>query len=186
MQAKNCKERILRLKDWRIDNGLTVDQCVELCGNFPSESTVKKFFAKGSEEKSFRESTVAAIEKALLGKVYEPKIAIPVEDVIRAEKEHAEAYNTELEKKRLIEAQQKGLLNFCFIIIGLFFAFNTTILIYDLAYKHIGFFTTENIFVWVLELVFLTVLGTVSAVFITRSLKRKKKIEQLDRLVKAE
>lgn len=187
MQAKNCRERIIRLKEWRVNKALTVDQCIELCGDFPSDSTIRKVFAKGSEDKpSFRESTIAAIELAVMGRVYEPKIAIPVEDVIRAEKEYAGNYNAELEKKRLIEQQQKGLLNFCFVIIALFFLFNSVILIYDLAYKHIGFFTVDNVFVWVVELVFVFGLGVVSAVFIARSTIRKRKIQQLDRLRKSE
>ena len=186
MQAKNCKERITRLKEWRINKALTVDQCIELCGDFPSDSTIRKVFAKGSEDKSsFRESTIAAIELAVMGRVYEPKIAIPVEDVIRAEKEYAENYNAELEKKRLIEQQQKGLLNFCFII-ALFFLFNSVILIYDITVTHIGFFTLDNFFVWIAELVFVFGLGIVSAVFITRSTIRKRKIQQLDRLRKSE
>lgn len=187
MQAKNCRERILKLKEWRTNKGLTVDRCIELCGDFPSDSTIRKVFAKGSEEKpSYKESTIAAIELAVMGRVYEPEIAIPVVDVIRAQKENAEKYNAELEKQRIIEDQQKGLLRFCFVIIALFFIFNSVILIYDITVTHIGFFTPENFFVWVAELVFVIGLGIVSAVFIARSTIRKRKIQQLDRLRKSE
>ena len=78
MQARNCRERILALKQWRVDNGHTVDYCVELCGGVPSDSTVSKVFYKGSENKTFRETTIAAIELKCLGRVYEPNIKIPV------------------------------------------------------------------------------------------------------------
>ena len=88
---------------------MTVDQCIELCGDFPSDSTIRKVFAKGSEDKpSFRESTIAAIELAIIGRVYEPEIAIPVEDVIRAEKEYAENYNAELEKSGLLSNSKRA------------------------------------------------------------------------------
>ena len=50
MQARNCRERILALKEWRMAQGKTVDQCVELCGDFPSDTTVKRIFGKGSED----------------------------------------------------------------------------------------------------------------------------------------
>lgn len=155
MQAKNCKERILKLKAWRIDKGLTVDQCVELCGDYPSGSTIRKVFAKGSEEKSFRESTIAAIELALLGKVYEPDIKIPVEDVARTLEEATKPLAEENRALRYqVQRQTKissGLLRLCFTAVLLFGA----IAFYDLRIDNAGFWGSKVYWVWIIKAVFL-------------------------------
>lgn len=181
MQAKNCKERILKLKEWRIEQGLTVDRCIELCGDFPSESTIRKIFAKGSEEKiSYRESTIAAIEQACLGQAYMPEITIPLEDVIEAQQETA----AEAERLRHIQelkiAQQKAKLHVCYIMLALLFGFDIVILLYDVTHLNTGFFNANSIFVWCVQVVFLVATGIILISFSVRYWMRKKKIEELE------
>ena len=173
MQAKNCKERILKLKAWRIDKGLTVDQCVELCGDYPSGSTIRKVFAKGSEDKSFRESTIAAIELALLGKVYEPDIKIPVEDVARTLES---AVKPLADENRLLQHtvnQQKqminGLVRLCITAVLLIISIG----IYDFNTPGVGFWGSHLSWVFLLKIAFgiYAAVVVVRHVFLLRKLK---------------
>lgn len=156
MYAKNCRERILRLKKHRIDNGLTVDQCIELCGGFPSESTTRKIYAKGSEEKAtFKESTIAAVELAVMGEVYSADISIPVEDVARSLADAIQPYAKENRELKYKNDQQshiiKGLLALCIGCV----AFFGGIAFYDFRSHTSGFWGTSSSPVWIVKVLFL-------------------------------
>ena len=154
MQARNCRERVLNLKKWRMENGKTIAECIELCGDFPSDKTVEKVFLKGSEEKSFRESTIAAIELACLGKVYSPEIKIPVEDVIRAQEETAKRFADENRRLRQTVEKQKhmitGLVRLCLIAVLLMISIG----IYDFITPGVGFWGSHLSWVFVLKIAF--------------------------------
>ena len=159
MQARNCRERVLNLKKWRMENGKTIAECIELCGDFPSDKTVEKVFLKGSEEKSFRESTIAAIELACLGKVYMPEIKIPVEDVIRGLEDTAKRWATENRRLRYAVERQahiiSGLMRLCIIAVLLF----GCIAVYDLISHNVGFWGSDLYWVWIIKAAFLIYAG---------------------------
>ena len=163
MQARNCSERILNLKKWRLDNGKTVDQCVALFDGVPSDSTIKKVLGKGSENKSFRESTIAAMELKMMGHVYSPQIAIPVEDVIRAQEAVVRPL-VEESKKKSEEIKLRDRL------IAVLLFFDAAFLIFDLSIKTGGFFNSKTLVVWVIEAV--VVLAVAVILFVYK--KRKK------------
>lgn len=154
MQARNCRERVLNLKAWRMETGKTIAECIELCGDFPSDKTVEKVFLKGSEEKSFRESTIAAIELACLGKVYEPEIKIPVEDVIRGLEDTAKRWADENRLLRHTVEQQKhmiiGLVRLCLIAVLLMISIG----VYDFITPGVGFWGSHLSWVFVLKIAF--------------------------------
>lgn len=184
MQARNCKERIAKLKQYRLDKGLTIEQCIELCGGFPSESTIRKLFSKGGGDKTYRESTIAALELAIIGQVYMPEISIPVEDVIQAQKDLAQAAAEELERKTRREAllidQQKASLRTRDIIIMIMLVFDLIILAYDLSHQGIGFFNTSSSLVWFVQIAFVLCIAVTWTTYYVRSKKRRKEIEQLE------
>jgi hypothetical protein len=163
VQARNCAERIANLKKWRMDNGKTVDECVELFDGVPSVSTIKKVLGKGSEAKSFRESTIAAMELKMMGHVYSPQIAIPVEDVIRAQ----EAVVRPLVEASKVKSEEIKLRD---RLIAVLLLFDVAILIFDLSIKTGGFFNSKTLVVWVIEVV--VVLTVAFILFIYK--KRKK------------
>lgn len=151
MQARNCAERIASLKKWRMDNAKTVEECVALFDGFPSDSTVKRVLGKGSEAKSYRESTIAAMELAMLGHVYSPQISIPVEDVIHAQKDAVRPYVEEVRELAGSVAEKSEELKLRDRIIAVLLVFDVIILIYDLTNKTAGFFNSHSAFVWVIE-----------------------------------
>lgn len=159
MQARNCRERILSLKQWRLDKGLTVDQCAELCGDFPSEYTVRKIFAKGSEDKTFRESTVAAVELACLGHVYEPALKIPVEDVVRAQEDTARRFAQEVRALRHTVERQAHLIHSLLSICVISVLFFGGIALYDFFSHSTGFWNTDSYPIWIAKVAFLLYLA---------------------------
>ena len=155
MQARNCRERVLNLKKWRMENGKTIAECIELCGDFPSEKTVEKVFLKGSEEKSFRESTIAAIELACLGKVYSPEIKIPVEDVIRAQEETAKRFADENRLLRQTVEKQAHIIDALLKIGIACLVFFGGIALYDYFTHSTGFWNTDSYPIWIAKVAFL-------------------------------
>ena len=67
----NTREIILKLKEVRVEKGLSYGDILELMenqGDFVSKSTLSRLFAEGSEDCSFKyEETIRPIAKALLG-----------------------------------------------------------------------------------------------------------------------
>ena len=155
MQARNCRERILALKEWRLAQGKTVDQCIELCGDFPSDTTVKRIFAKGSEDKTYRESTIAAIELACLGRVYEPSIKIPVEDVVRAQEDTAKRFADENRLLRYTVERQAHIIKALGRVVLACILFFGAIAFYDLFTKAGGFWNANTYPVWIAKVAFL-------------------------------
>ena len=63
----DTKEIILKLKDAKKEKNLSINDIVELTGNYLSKTTVQRVFADGSENTSFRyEDTIRPLVKALL------------------------------------------------------------------------------------------------------------------------
>ena len=63
----STKEIILKLKEAKRDKGLSINDIVDLTGNYLSKTTVQRVFAEGSEDVSFRyEDTIQPLVKALL------------------------------------------------------------------------------------------------------------------------
>lgn len=180
MQARNCRERVLKLKEWRITYGKTVDQCIELCGGFPSDVTIRRIFAKGSEDKAYRESTVAAIEQAIFGQVYMPEIKIPVEAVIKAEKEQAEKYNADTKKQALRIAQQRANIRVRDFIIIALVLYEIIVIIYDRMHPTIGFYTAGSITVWAVQTILFVVIASILSVYILRTRLRARQLAQED------
>ena len=184
MQARNCRERILALKQWRMDNGKTIDQCIELCGDFPSDTTITRIFTKGGEDKTFRESTIAAIELALLGKVYEPAIKIPVEDVVRAQEDTAKRFADENRLLHRTVEQQKHILNSLVKLCSVAVLLIISIGIYDFNTPGVGFWGSHVSWVFVLKIAF----GIYAAAVIIRSIiigrNLKKKYKEEEKLLK--
>ena len=181
MQAKNCRERILNLKQWRIDNALTVDECIERCGDYPSEWTIRKVFAKGSEDKAtFKESTIASVEKALLGKVYEPEIKIPIEDVTRTLEDAVKPLADENRLLRRTVEQQAEIIR-TLVHVGLLCVFFFSgIALYDFVSHSTGFWNTDSSGVWVAKVVFIIVVALllIERVYALHKLKAKFESEE--------
>jgi hypothetical protein len=163
MQARDCKQRVLRLKQWRVDNAKTVEQCIELCKGVPSDGTIKSVFRINSENKTFRETTLAAIELALLGAVYNPQITIPVEAAIHAQEAVVRPLlKANEEKSEEIKVRDR--------LIAVLLLFDAAILIFDLSIKTGGFFNSKTAVVWVIEAL---VVSAVAAILLIYK-KRKK------------
>ena len=61
------REIILKLKEAKIERNLSINDIVNLTGNYLSKTTVQRVFADGSENTSFRyEDTIRPLVKALL------------------------------------------------------------------------------------------------------------------------
>ena len=180
MQARNCRERILALKQWRMDNGKTIDQCIELCGDFPSDTTITRIFTKGGEDKTFRESTIAAIELALLGKVYEAAIKIPVEDVVRAQEDTAKRFADENRMLRRTVEQQSEIIR-ALVRVGLLcVVFFSGIALYDFLSHSTGFWGTNSSGVWIIKVAFIVCVAAALAerIYALRKLKAKFESEE--------
>ena len=154
MQARNCRERVLNLKAWRMRTGKTIAECVELCGDYPSDKTVEKVFLKGSEEKSFRESTIAAIELACLGKVYEPEARMPIEDVTRSIETAVKPYAAEIRLLRYTVEQQEQIINGLVRLGVLAVLLMLSIGIYDTINPGVGFWGSHLYWVSILKFIF--------------------------------
>lgn len=163
MQARDCRQRVLRLKQWRIDNAKTVEQCISMCGDVPSDGTIKSVFRVNSENKSFRETTIAAIELALLGAVYNPQISIPIEAAIHAQEAVVRPLlKANEEKSEEIKMRDR--------LIAVLLLFDAAILIFDLSIKTGGFFNSKTAIVWVIEAIVVTAVAAILVVY----RKRKK------------
>lgn len=163
MQARDCEQRVLRLKQWRMDNGKTVEQCIELCNGVPSDGTIKSVFRVNSENKTFRETSIAAIELALFGSVYNPQITIPVEAAIHAQEDIVRPLvEANKEKSEEIKVRDR--------LIAVLLLFDAAILIFDLSIKTGGFFNSKTVVVWVIEAL---VVSAVAAILLIYK-KRKK------------
>ena len=63
----DTKEIILKLKDVKKEKNLSINDIVELTGNYISKTTVQRVFAEDSENTSFRyDDTIRPLVKALL------------------------------------------------------------------------------------------------------------------------
>lgn len=63
----DTKEIILKLKEAKKEKNLSINDIVELTGNYLSKTTVQRVFADGSENTSFRyDDTIRPLVKALL------------------------------------------------------------------------------------------------------------------------
>ncbi len=63
----STKEIILKLKDVKKEKNLSINDIVELTGNYISKTTVQRVFAEDSENTSFRyEDTIRPLVKAML------------------------------------------------------------------------------------------------------------------------
>lgn len=163
MQARDCRQRIIRLKNWRIDNAKTVEQCIELCGGVPSDGTIKSVFRINSENKTFRETTLAAIELALFGAVYNPNISIPVEAAIHAQEDIVRPLVEEnREKSEEIKMRDR--------LIAVLLLFDAAILIFDLSIKTGGFFNSKTLIVWIIEAIVVSAIAAILLVY-----KKRKK-----------
>lgn len=180
MQARNCRERILALKQWRMDNGKTIDQCIELCGDFPSDTTITRIFTKGGEDKTFRESTIAAIELALLGKVYSPEIKIPVEDVVRAQEDTAKRFADENRMLHHTVRRQAEIIRTLVRLGTVCLAFFSGVALYDFFSHSAGFWNTDSSGVWVAKVVFIIVVALllIERVYALHKLKAKFESEE--------
>lgn len=161
MQARNCRERILALKQWRMDNGKTIDQCIEMCGDFPSDTTITRILTKGGEDKTFRESTIAAIELALIGKVYEPSIKIPVEDVVHAQEDTAKRWADENRMLRRTVLRQAEIIRTLVRLGTVCLLFFSGVALYDFFSHSSGFWNTDSSGVWIAKVAFLVVVALV-------------------------
>lgn len=156
MQAKECRKRILALKEWRTLNGLSIEDCVRMFPDgFPSDTTIRRIFAKGGEEKSFRESTIAAIELSCLGKVYMPEIKIPVEDVVRAQEDTAKRFADENRLLRQTVEKQAHIINALLRIGIACLLFFGGIALYDYFTHSTGFWNTDSYPIWIAKVAFL-------------------------------
>lgn len=163
MQARDCEKRILKLKQWRVENAKTVEQCAEMCNGVPADSTVKKVLARGSETKMFRETTIAAMELALLGAVYNPAISIPVEAAVHAQEAIVRPLvQSNKEKSEEIKMRDR--------LIAVLLLFDAAILIFDLTIKTGGFFNSKTVVVWVIEAL---VVSAVAAILLIYKQRKK-------------
>ena len=168
MQARDCRERVIRLKKWRVDNAKTVEECIELCGDFPSDSTIKKILGKGGEDKPYRESTIAAIEKALIGEVYNAQIKIPVEDVIKAQKAMAEDFAETKRKQVAVITKQKAEVRVRDAVICILVIYDIAMLIYDRLMDTTGFYNAHSATVWFVQVAIAMSIATVCSIYLLR------------------
>jgi hypothetical protein len=156
-----------------METGKTIAECIELCGDFPSDKTVEKVFLKGSEEKSFRESTIAAIELACLGKVYSPEIKIPVEDVTRTIEDAVKPLADENRLLKHTVNQHKQMINslvrLCITAVLLIISIG----IYDFNTPGVGFWGSHLSWVFLLKIAFgiYAAVVVIRHVFLLRKLK---------------
>lgn len=155
MQARNCRERILSLKQWRYEHGKTIDQCIEICGGYPSDTTISRIFGKGGEDKTFRESTIAAVELALTGKVYEPETPIPVELAVKAQVDTAKTYASEIRALEYQVKKQAHIINSLFALVVCCLVFFGSVALYDFLTHGTGFWNTDSSWVWFGKVAFL-------------------------------
>lgn len=155
MQARDCRQRIIALKEWRMHHGKTIDECIEICGNYPADATIRRMLGKGGEDKTFRESTVAAVELALMGKVYEPEIKIPVMDVVRAQEATAKQFAAENRQLRYQVQRQSHIITGLLALALCSLIFFGGIAIYDFCTNGTGFWNSDASWIWVVKVSFL-------------------------------
>lgn len=177
MQARECQKRIIALKEWRISKGYTVEQCIDICNGVPSDTTVRRIFNTNSETKSFREATLASAELALMGKVYNPDISIPIEDVIKAQKENAEATEKTRRLQALQIAQQRANIRVRDFIIIALVLYEAFIIVYDRLNPHFGFYP-DGVAFWTVKTALFVVIGVILSVYILRTRLRARQMRQ--------
>lgn len=181
MQARECEKRIINLKNWRVQNGLSIEDVVRLFPDgFPSDTTIRRIFSKGGEQKSFRESTIAAIELTLLGKVYAPEIKIPVVDVVRAQEDTAKRLSDEYRRLDKAVRKQKHIISSLLMLVCCCIIFFGGVAIFDFATNGTGFWNSHSWPVWVAKVAFLVCVAAVGLhyFFAMRRLEAKFKAEE--------
>lgn len=162
MQAKECKARILALKEWRSLNGFSIEDVVRLFPDgWPSDTTIRRIFGKGGEEKSFRESTIAALELALLGKVYAPEIKIPVVDVVKAQEDTAKRLSDDNRRLMQTVRKQKHIIISLLMLVGCCVVFFGGIALYDFVTNGTGFWNSHSWPIWIAKVAFLMCVSAV-------------------------
>lgn len=181
MQAKECKKRILHLKEWRTLNNFTIEDVVRMFPDgFPSDTTIRRIFSKGGEDKSFRESTIAALELTLLGKVYSPEIKIPVMDVVKAQEDTAKRFADENKLLRRTVEQQAEIIR-ALVRVGLLcVVFFSGIALYDFLSHSTGFWGTNSSGVWIIKVAFIVCVAAALAerIYALRKLRAKFEAEE--------
>ena len=181
MQAKECKRRILRLKEWRTLNSLSIEDVVRMFPDgFPSDTTIRRIFSKGGEDKSFRESTIAALELTLLGKVYAPEIKIPVMDVVKAQEDTAKRFADENKRLRRTVEQQAEIIRTLVFMALICIAFFSGVALYDFLSHSTGFWGTNSSGVWIIKVAFIVCVAAALAerIYALRKLRAKFESEE--------
>lgn len=117
MEIEKLKRKtIKRLKEIKEEQKLSLPQILDMMekrGQFVSESTLKKVFSEGSEEKNFRyQDTIAPIADALLD-VYGDTSGLDdvdsLKQIIREKNRFIEALMIKLDEQKAVYATKEGL-----------------------------------------------------------------------------
>ena len=110
------KTTIIKLKKIKQEQGLSIKKIMDLLedrGQFVSEGSLKKIFAEGSEEKSFRyQDTLAPLADVLLdiyGDQSEINDAGSLKQIIREKNKQIEFLMIKLEEQKDVYAERKAM-----------------------------------------------------------------------------
>lgn len=110
------KSTIIKLKKIKQEQDLSIKKIMDLLedrGQFVSEGSLKKIFAEGSEEKSFRyQDTIAPVADVLLdiyGDQSEVNDIGSLKQIIREKNKQIEFLMIKLEEQKDIYAERKGI-----------------------------------------------------------------------------
>ena len=110
------KSTIIKLKKIKQEQNLSIKKIMDLLedrGQFVSEGTLKKIFAEGSEEKSFRyQDTLAPLADVLLdiyGDQSEIDDAASLKRIIREKNKQIEFLMVKLEEQKDVYAERKAM-----------------------------------------------------------------------------
>ena len=110
------KSTIIKLKKIKQEQNLSIKKIMDLLedrGQFVSEGTLKKIFAEGSEEKSFRyQDTLAPLADVLLdiyGDQSEINDAGSLKQIIREKNKQIEFLMVKLEEQKDVYAERKAM-----------------------------------------------------------------------------
>ena len=110
------KSTIIKLKKIKQEQDLSIKKIMDLLedrGQFVSEGTLKKIFAEGSEEKSFRyQDTIAPLADVLLdiyGDQSEIDDAASLKRIIREKNKQIEFLMVKLEEQKDVYAERKAM-----------------------------------------------------------------------------
>lgn len=110
------KSTIIKLKKIKQEQDLSIKKIMDLLedrGQFVSEGTLKKIFAEGSEEKSFRyQDTLAPLADVLLdiyGDQSEINDAASLKRIIREKNKQIEFLMVKLEEQKDVYAERKAM-----------------------------------------------------------------------------